>query len=81
MSKFTPKLFTVQDYKRDFAGRPLDELEPKKKEEVFDDITTDTDEDALQWSQVCVTCAKKEEVLAVGKISSDSGEEICGVIS
>jgi hypothetical protein len=54
-------------------------IDLKKKEEVFDDITTDTDEDALQWSQVCESCAKKEEVLAVGKISSDSGEETCGV--
>jgi hypothetical protein len=54
-------------------------IDLKKKEEVFDDIVTDTDEDAMQWSQVCESCANKEEVFKLGIISSDSGEGICGV--
>jgi hypothetical protein len=54
-------------------------IESMKKEEVFDDIVTDTDEDAMQWSKVCESCANKEEVLKLGIVSSDSGEGICGV--
>ena len=35
-------------------------IDLKKKEEVFDDIVTDTDEDAMHWSQVCDVKAKYE---------------------